>query len=628
MSRRPGKPLAGTASRPDQRLVGAPSKRVSVGHFSLLRYEVAFILSPMRRGLLLLFALFAGSATEAVPHIHRDAYPNAKPCRYIRKPSAAAIKHFGSPRAAVISNATSPKTIAVIVVRFPNAGSSTSGNATIQSAAHFDADFIGMTTYYQEVSFNTLDLTFNFFGSATANPTGALTAAAAGSYLMPHDMEYYGCGDVDAGCAGVASAPAGLGGAFLIRDALAEARVGRTLTLTTANYDAVLVMHAGTGNETTLQNGDIWSAFYQEDTIIGPAGGGFVDGAVFPELESSGVTSPLGVMCHEFGHVLTLPDLYNTAVFGGLSVVGNWDLMDSGAFLGDGANPGHMGAWCKTYLGWAQPQTLQAKGSFTINTISNASSPTSILKMPISGKPQEYFLVEYRSKTAGTYDREIPGTGVLVWHIDDAINDARGFTGGQGVSNTVNTGDPHYGISIVPADGAAINSSAQGSTTNLYPNGRSTFGHPQSAAFDNSATGIILANFQGVGSSAVSFDAANLPASAGVSIQKVVNYPNPAGAAKYDHPSGAGHTTIQFQLTKPANEYTINIYTLSGELVKKVPRDQITFQLLDRSTSEKFVYEYVWDLTNGQGDKIAPGVYLLLVRADGANKSSKAVIIR
>ena len=54
----------------------------------------------------------------------------------------------------------------------------------------------------------------------------------------------------------------------------------------------------------------------------------------------------------------------------------------------------------------------------------------------------------------------------------------------------------------------------------------------------------------------------------------------------------------------------------------------IAFQLLDRSSDNKFIYEYVWDLTNGDGAHVAPGMYLFLVRADGQSKSAKAVIIR
>ena len=125
-------------------------------------------------------------------------------------------------------------------------------------------------------------------------------------------------------------------------------------------------------------------------------------------------------------------------------------------------------------------------------------------------------------------------------------------------------------------------------------------------------------------------DVSALSVSAHQSISKVINYPNPAGKG-YAHPSGEGHTTIQFQLTRPAQDYGINIYTLSADLVKKIGKDDIQLQVgttTGRSADYKWVYEYVWDLTNGDGRHVAPGVYLYMIRADGESKSGKAVIIR
>lgn len=245
------------------------------------------------------------------------------------------------------------------------------------------------------------------------------------------------------------------------------------------------------------------------------------------------------------------------------------------------------------------------------------------------GGSKEYFLVEYRSKTAGLFDQQIPGTGILIWHIDDNITTQRGFAATDpSLQNRVNTGSPHDGVAVVTADGLTISNSNQGSANNLFPNGRVKFDSPLSNLYDGSPTGIIIANIGALGTSTVSFDAANLAGTGGVSIMKVANYPNPAGTARYPHPNGPGHTTLQFQLSKPANEYQINIYTLSGDLVRKIGKEDIAFQLLERSANEHFVYEYVWDLTNGDGAHVAPGVYLVLVRADGQSKSAKAVIIR
>ena len=53
--------------------------------------------------------------------------------------------------------------------------------------------------------------------------------------------------------------------------------------------------------------------------------------------------------------------------------------------------------------------------------------------------------------SGATYDTFIPGDGLLVWHIDDAITSSRGINAVDPTQqNTVNSGSPHYGVSIVP----------------------------------------------------------------------------------------------------------------------------------------------------------------------------------
>lgn len=578
--------------------------------------------------------VFASNNVLAVPHVNPKQYPNAKPC-HIRRFTTEDIKKYGSPRAAAILNATGTKNIAVIIVDFPGADANTSLSRTISNPANFDTYFngaAGMNAYYNEVSFGNLTLNFKYFGNTTgANILGSNTAVAAGSFQVDNAMEYYGCGDVDDGCSGVVSAPSQAGGAYLIRDALLKSRAA-TGGPNAADFDAVLVMHAGYGNETSGKNGDIWSAYYPASdyaAIINAGGGGFDDGATFPELETAGITSPLGVMCHEFGHVLTLPDLYNTSVVGGASAVGKWELMDAGPYLGNGANPAHLGAWSKKYLNWISPQTVSSRGSYTLTTVSGGGSGNTnqVLQLPVhNGGALEYFLVEYRSRTAGIFDRYIPGTGFLVWHIDDEITNARGFSAtNPALSNQVNTGNPHYGVGIIPANGLSISASNQGTAGNVFSDGQ-VFTNPKSDNFEGEPSGVTIVNITGVGGASANLQVANLAVTGSQTISKAINYPNPAGKG-YTHPSGENHTTIQFQLTRPANDYEINVYTLSGDLVRKINKEAITVNI-DRSQDLKWVYEFNWDLKNGDGELVAPGVYLYLVRADGHSKSQKAVVIR
>ncbi len=578
---------------------------------------------------------FLALGAFAVPHIDPEAYPGTTQCR-TRSLTAAQIKAAGGDyKKALITSRTGTKNIAVILVNFPSAGVSTSSgtslNANLSDVKTYFDDFVA---YYTEVSYGNITLVPKFFGTGTVNPLGvADPTTLTGGYSMPQNMEYYGCGDVDSGCSGVSPVyTPGKGGAALIQAALAAARAatGGPTARPGGTFDAVLIMHSGAGNESSSKNGDIWSAVYQEPTIIDYATHGFSDGAVFPIREIS-LASPLGVICHEFGHILALPDIYNTTSLGGTSVAGNWELMDSGAYLGSGENPAHMGAWCKKELGWTTPQVATERGSYTIGTAESTTvsgvPSTNVVKIPVGGSSNEYFLVEYRSATSAgaSYDRNIPGSGLLLWHIDQSLADARAITvSNQNLANTVNSGSPHYGVSLITADGRTISNANKGNAGNAYGTG-GVFTSPSSNNFSGNPSGVNVVNMAVSGANAT-FDVVNLAVTASQTILKALTYPNPAGKG-YSHPSGEGHATVTLQLTRPSSDYSVNIYTLSGDLVQQVKEDAIALNIT-RSQDRKWIYEFVWDLKNGDGQHVAPGVYLILVRADGETKRIKTVIIR
>jgi len=595
----------------------------------------------MKRLLIFFLIALAVRPVWAVQHVVPGAYPNAHQ-DMMHQPSAAQARAHGSALAATIASASGTKKVAVIIVQFQSGNAPLiSGSRLIQSVSNIKNNFDQMIAYYTEVSYGKLALSITYFNSDTVTLNGDASPSLnqTGVYTLPHPMEYYGCGDEGAGCTGVTAPTQGANGNYLTRDAIDAARNSGHTGLTAANFDEVIVVHSGNGNETTVgTNGDIWSIFYSQDPVISgqspadavAAAAGFSEGDVVPETQSIvyGISSPLGVMCHEFGHSLGLPDLYNTSAIGGSSVVGKWELMDSGPYAGPanqgGTNPSHMCAWDKAALGWVAPTVSGSRQNVNLSPVEmNASA----LKIPVlNGLPQEYFLVEYRLHTSGAqFDRYIPGDGLLVWHIDDAITSSRGINAtAPGTQNTVNTGNPHYGVSIVTADGTTVGLTG-GGPGNPFGNGHN-FTAPVSDTFGGQPSGISLVSIGGVGSSAVTSQVANLVVSAGQSIVKLINFPNPAGK-RYAHPSGEGHTTIQAQLTRPANDFSILIYTLSGDLVRKIGLTDATLNL-NRSADEKWVYEYVWDLTNGDGKMVAPGVYLYLLRVDGISQSNKLVIIR
>ena len=133
----------------------------------------------------------------------------------------------------------------------------------------------------------------------------------------------------------------------------------------------------------------------------------------------------VNVFAHETGHVLGLPDYYDSSV--GLLreqrrwVVGCWDLMSGGAWgCGTGAQPSgfipsHMGAYTKSLLGWNAPKLVTNLGlQLQEHTLRPAHATGDALRIPLS--QFEYLLVEYRTRQG--HDISLPSSGVVVYHIE------------------------------------------------------------------------------------------------------------------------------------------------------------------------------------------------------------------
>ncbi len=128
-----------------------------------------------------------------------------------------------------------------------------------------------------------------------------------------------------------------------------------------------------------------------------------------------------GVMAHEFGHLLGLPDLFDTQWTDNPTTperdsagIGRWGLMGWGALGWDDApGPAALSAWSRFRLGWAQVDLVEGRESeVEIEPVAWAGQMSQIL---LSGN--EYFLLEYRDHAASYYDRGIPADGLLVWHV-------------------------------------------------------------------------------------------------------------------------------------------------------------------------------------------------------------------
>jgi len=121
----------------------------------------------------------------------------------------------------------------------------------------------------------------------------------------------------------------------------------------------------------------------------------------------------VGVLSHEFGHVLGAPDYYHYDGGGAPTPVGGWDVMAS-----NGNPPQFPSAFTKwKYFDWVEPIEITESGTYTISPLSEQQNV--LYKIPSPNSETEYFIVEYR-KQEGMYDVNAPGprSGLVAYRIN------------------------------------------------------------------------------------------------------------------------------------------------------------------------------------------------------------------
>ncbi len=149
----------------------------------------------------------------------------------------------------------------------------------------------------------------------------------------------------------------------------------------------------------------------------------------------------IGVFCHEFGHALGIPDLYDRTPRGSPDSqgIGRWCLMASGNEGADGRTPhtpAPICAWAKYYLGWANVVPVQNNRLLQLEPVTRRNTIYR-LGVPKALSELEYFLIEYRDggpngSAAGKLNWDefiprkgaVPGAGLAIWHVDENVGAA------------------------------------------------------------------------------------------------------------------------------------------------------------------------------------------------------------
>jgi hypothetical protein len=152
----------------------------------------------------------------------------------------------------------------------------------------------------------------------------------------------------------------------------------------------------------------------------------------------------LGTLFHDIAHILggvkggkrMVPCLYDhdlqakpgpmreTFVDATINM-GFWDPMSCHYFKRELPPPG-ISAWTKMRLNWIQPSKIRVlkkdeKAEFILGPLEDGSSEILAAKIPVS--ENTYYLIENRQPIG--YDKNLPGSGVLIMFADDRIAECR-----------------------------------------------------------------------------------------------------------------------------------------------------------------------------------------------------------
>jgi M6 family metalloprotease-like protein len=229
--------------------------------------------------------------------------------------------------------------------------------------------------------------------------------------------------------------------------------------------DCITFLHSGYGAE--FGGTDQYGAFWEDrlwshkwalyvDPFVSKSGVQVMEYHISPSLwgRSNSKIGRIGVIAHETGHFLGVPDLYD--IDGGGIGVGCFDLMaNSWGFDGRQYYPPQMSAWTKLLLGWVVPYfPSPGENQIAAFQLRDASLPQ--VYAITDGFPDgEFLLIENRQRRS--YDIAMPQSGLLIYHIDHGL-DPLSFR-----ASLRNEGHPwqenwpqngnHYGVAVLQADG-------------------------------------------------------------------------------------------------------------------------------------------------------------------------------
>ncbi len=352
-------------------------------------------------------------------------------------------------------------------------------------SCYFDAHMQALSAYWEHVSAGNIRMTWDIFPPAQDS-----------AYTLPHAMSHYGQCNFDSVIIGLE---------WFFEDCVAIADGAHIADpshpdIDFSQYGAIIIFHAGSDRQNDIgfpvTCNDLFTGFIRFGNPISVDDGATQVGyaLLMPEMSSQDNRSTAinAVMAHEFGHQLGLVDLYRTDNF--MSQLGDFALMDNNGF-GTGVDfgfpvgrsfgtvPLYPTAWSRAFLGIDPVYDFRQGDDIRLVAAEVLSSGIKIARVPIS--ENEYYLIENRvvdivpdpgdvqplrldlrtnvilgpvdldKNPTGEYDALMPGSGMLIYLIDESV--AALDWDGDGMNNfddnQLQNNHNHRFMQLVEADG-------------------------------------------------------------------------------------------------------------------------------------------------------------------------------
>jgi M6 family metalloprotease-like protein len=298
----------------------------------------------------------------------------------------------------------------VVYIRFSDDTEFTSTRQTYDDKFNLTTG-VSMKSYYTEVSYNNLTISSTHYPACAMNTNLSFQDSHTRSYFQPYNetTNPTGYSTTDNDAQRTTREHALLVAA--INWINANSPVPTSLNIDGDNDGHVdnvcFLIRGSSGAWNSLLWSHRWALYSQTVNINGKS----VYDYTFILEDYASVTT----LCHEMFHSLGAPDLYHYTNQGVIAPAGRWDIMDGGS--------GHMLAYMKwKYVNnkWITSlPSITSTGTYTLNPLTSATN--NCYKIASPNVTNQYFVVEYR-KATGTYEVNLPGSGLIVYRIDTRYN--------------------------------------------------------------------------------------------------------------------------------------------------------------------------------------------------------------